>query len=126
MQCNNLFLFKTNSPCPRFSVVEDTVSNFSHGYKQNIQSACSKTNNPPPPPSASLPPSVTRGDVTDIQPMAAAQTPACTALASVNGHRRSLSNAFITVSQLRLPVLHYVAPDRASTHGRAQCCSNSS
>ena len=83
MQCNNLFLFKTNSPCPRFSVVEDTVSNFSHGYKQNIQSACSKTNNPPPPPSASLPPSVTRGDVTDIQPMAAAQTPARTALASV-------------------------------------------
>ena len=35
------------------------------------------------------------------------------------GHRRSLSTAFITVSQLRLPVPHYVVPDCASTHGRA-------
>ena len=57
---------------------------------QNFHMVINKTFNQPvaklttpPPPSASLPPSVTRGDVTDIQPMAAAQTPACTALASV-------------------------------------------
>ena len=116
MQCNNLFLFKTNSPCPRFSVVEDTVSNFSHGYgyKQNIQSACSKTNNPPPP-SASLPPSVTRGDVTDIQPMAAAQTPACTCgvASSSSKYHITSPSPHLTSPHLHLNYLIYLTSTKS-------------